>query len=202
MNTKIEENKKQFIGLLKSTEREGIEKLIDFLEESDFFVAPASAKYHNAFDGGLCDHSLKVYRLLSQKVKMFEINIPESSIIIIALLHDLCKRNFYEVKECWRKDKNNKWENYPGYGYKEDSIPLGHGSKSVIMLQTFIKLTKTEVLSIFWHMGLSTNDDKYGFSEAAKQHPLVLLTHTADFEASYILETQGVQEDSIALKKS
>ena len=198
----ILQNKNKFIGLLKETKREGIDKLIEFIEKRGFFLAPASAKYHNAFDGGLCDHSLKVFDLLLQKVELFKLQekYPLDTIIITSLLHDLCKIGLYENKEAWRKDAHNKWENYPGYGYLEQKMPVGHGSQSVIMAQNFIKLTQSEILGIYWHMGLTTNpNDVVGYSNAAKLHPIVTLIHTADIESTYILEPQGVQEHLVAL---
>jgi len=198
----ILQNKNQFIGLLKETKRENIEKLITFVEKRGFFVSPASAKYHNAFDGGLCDHSLKVYHLLLAKVEQHKLKekYPLETIIIAALCHDLCKLGLYENKVAWRKDSQDKWENYPGYGYLEQQMPTGHGSQSVIMLQNFIKLTQSEILAIYWHMGLTTNpNDMIGYSTAANKCELVTLLHTADLESSYILEPQGVQEQLIAL---
>ena len=58
-------NKERFIELLRSTKREGIEKLIDFLEKTDFFTAPASTRFHSSYEGGLLQHSLNVYDCLS-----------------------------------------------------------------------------------------------------------------------------------------
>lgn len=118
-------NKERFIELLRSTKREGIEKLIDFLEKTDFFTAPASTRFHSSYEGGLLQHSLNVYDCLTglgtttgdvqefQTAGMRLDSIPQESIIIVALLHDLCKVNFYATEMRWRKDANNKWEQYP-----------------------------------------------------------------------------------------
>ena len=91
--------KEEFLELLKEVKREGIEELIKFLETSDFFKAPASTRYHGNYEGGLVEHSLKVYEILKHKVQncIMPINISEESIKIIALLHDICKTNFYKV---------------------------------------------------------------------------------------------------------
>jgi len=159
-------NKERFIELLRSTKREGIEKLIDFLEKTDFFTAPASTRFHMSCDGGLLQHSLNVYDCLvnlgttTGDVQEFQAagmrldSIPQESIIIVALLHDLCKVNFYATEMRWRKDANNKWEQYPVYAVN-DRNPYGHGEKSVMMASEFIHLTMEERYAIRWHMGMS-----------------------------------------------
>ena len=113
--------KEEFIGLLKEIEREGMDKLIEFLEGSDFFVAPASTKYHGAFTGGLLAHSMKVYEILKTKTK------DSDSVKIIALLHDICKVDFYKT-EYRNVKKDGVWEQAPYYTV-EDSIPYGHRRK-------------------------------------------------------------------------
>ena len=181
--------KEQILSLLKVVNREGMDDLIQFLQESDYFTAPASAKYHSAHEGGLAEHSLHVFNLLE-----FNAEIPgapyicEQSRIITALLHDLCKVNFYKLEEAWRKDANNRWEKYTRYGYN-DQEPLGHGEKSVIIAQQFIPLTPQEVLMIRWHMGFSVNHSDYmTLNNAIKKEPGIILLHTADLEATYLLE--------------
>ena len=152
-------NKERFIELLRSTKREGIEKLIDFLEKTDFFTAPASTRFHMSCEGGLLQHSLNVYDCLAglgtttgdvqefQAAGMRLDSIPQESIIIVALLHDLCKVNFYATEMRWRKDANNKWEQYPVYAVN-DRNPYGHGEKSVMMASEFIRLTMEERYAI------------------------------------------------------
>lgn len=159
-------NKERFIELLRSTKREGIEKLIDFLEKTDFFTAPASTRFHMSCEGGLLQHSLNVYDCLAglgtttgdvqefQAAGMRLDSIPQESIIIVALLHDLCKVNFYATEMRWRKDANQKWEQYPVYTVN-DRNPYGHGEKSVMMASEFIHLTMEERYAIRWHMGMS-----------------------------------------------
>ena len=178
--------KEEFIKLLKSTNREGMDKLIDFLEKSDFFTAPASTKFHGAYEGGLAEHSFKVYEILKYKVQncVTEIQVPEDTIIISALLHDICKANFYKTD--YRNVKNNGvWEQVPYYTI-EDTIPYGHGEKSVMMLTEYIKLTNDEKYSIRWHMGFSEPKENYApLGLAFKKYPLALLLHEADLEANY-----------------
>ena len=131
-------NKERFIELLRSTKREGIEKLIDFLEKTDFFTAPASTRFHSSYEGGLLQHSLNVYDCLAglgtttgdvqefQTAGMRLDSIPQESIIIVALLHDLCKVNFYATEMRWRKDANNKWEQYPVYAVIRPRRKISH----------------------------------------------------------------------------
>ena len=173
--------KEQFIELLKSTNREGIENLLAFLEKTDFYAAPASTKYHGAYKGGLLEHSMKVYEILKTKVE------DNDSVKIVALLHDICKTNFYKTD--FRNVKNNGiWEQVPYYTI-EDTIPYGHGEKSVMMISEFIKLTPEEKYAIRWHMGFTEPKELYGtIGQAYKKYPLALYTHEADLEATYIYD--------------
>lgn len=127
-------------------------KLIDFLCQSDFFTAPASTKYHLARPGGLAQHSWNVYRELSRLHMDYCPDIGEDSIIITALLHDICKANFYGTDTKNVKDEFGKWSKVP-YITVKDLEPLGHGEKSVIVIQRFIPLSIDEQLAIRWHMG-------------------------------------------------
>ena len=148
--------KQEFINLLKSTNREGMENLIAFLEKTDFFTAPASTKFHGAFEGGLLEHSMKVYEILKDKAENNVINakFADDTIKIVALLHDICKANFYKVDYRNAKNELGEWEKVPYYTI-DDTIPYGHGEKSVMMLTEYIKLTSEEKYSIRWHMGFS-----------------------------------------------
>ena len=105
--------KEQFIELLKSTNREGIENLLAFLEKTDFYAAPASTKYHGAYKGGLLEHSMKVYEILKEKIKNEKLDVKEDTIIISALLHDICKLNFYKVDYRNAKNEKGEWEKVP-----------------------------------------------------------------------------------------
>ena len=177
--------KDQIIELLKSTNREGMDNLIDFLEKSDFFKAPASTKFHGDHEGGLAEHSFKVYEILKEKVKIAGLDIPEESIIISALLHDICKTNFYKIDYRNAKNSLGVWEKVPYYTI-EDTIPYGHGEKSVMMLTEYIKLTNNEKYSIRWHMGFSEPKEVYGtLGQAFTKYPFALLLHEADLEATY-----------------
>lgn len=178
--------KEQIIELLKSTNREGMDNLIEFLEKSDFFKAPASTKFHGNHEGGLAEHSFKVYEILKQKVEFAKLDVPEDSVIISALLHDICKTNFYKIDYRNAKNSLGVWEKVPYYTI-DDTIPYGHGEKSVMMLTEYIKLTNNEKYSIRWHMGFSEPKELYGtLGQAFAKYPLALYLHEADLEATYL----------------
>lgn len=182
--------KEQFLELLKTVKREGIEELINFLEKSDFFNAPASTRFHGNFEGGLAEHSMKVYEILKEKIKTASITIetPSESIIIMALLHDICKANFYKVDYRNAKNALGEWEKVPYYTV-EDTIPYGHGEKSVMMLTEYVKLTNEEKYAIRWHMGFSEPKENYTtLGLAYKKYPIALLLNEADLEASYFFD--------------
>lgn len=181
------EMKEEFLSLLRSTNREGMDKLIEFLLKTDFFKAPASTRFHGDYEGGLLEHSMKVYEILKEKVEKssFPIEVAPESIIIIALLHDICKVNFYKVDYRNAKNEFGEWEKVPYYTV-EDTIPYGHGEKSVMMLTEYIKLTSEEKYCIRWHMGFSEPKELYTtLGQAYKKYPLGLLVFEADLEATY-----------------
>ncbi len=183
--------KDKFIELLKSTNREGMEELIKFIEEkTDFFIAPASTRFHGSHEGGLLEHSMKVYEILDYKIKnnVIDLYAPEDTIIIVSLLHDVCKANFYKVDYRNAKNARGEWEKVPYYTV-EDTIPYGHGEKSVMMLTEYIKLTPEEKYCIRWHMGFSEPKESYTtLGLAYKKYPLALLVNEADLEASYFYD--------------
>ena len=180
----------KYIELLKSTKREGIDELIDFMKKTDFFTAPASTRFHGSFEKGLLEHSMKVYEILKEKVKtaIIPINTPEESIILIALLHDICKANYYKVDYRNAKNALGVWEKVPYYTI-DDTIPYGHGEKSVMMITEYIKLTSEEKYAIRWHMGYTEPKELYNtIGVAYKKYPVALLIHEADLEATYFFD--------------
>lgn len=179
--------KEEFISLLRSTNREGIEEVIQFLEKSDFYKAPASTRFHGSFEGGLLEHSMKVYEILKHKVKnsLLDLNVSDDTLIIIALLHDICKVNFYKVDYRNAKNERGEWEKVPYYTV-DDTIPYGHGEKSVMMITEYMKLTVEEKYCIRWHMGFTEPKEAYNtLGQAFKKFPLALILHEADLEATY-----------------
>ena len=177
-------NKEKYISLLTSIPN--TDGLVEWLCKTDFFTAPASTKYHNSFEGGLVAHSLAVLSELraSKNAKLF----TDESIIKVALLHDICKANFYAVD--YRNAKiDGKWEQVPYYTVKDD-FPYGHGEKSVLLASRFIDLTEEESVAIRWHMGAFDVAVKGGFnlSQVFERYPLALELHIADLRASYLVE--------------
>lgn len=182
--------KEEFINLLRSTKREGIEDVIQFLEKSDFYKAPASTRFHGSFEGGLLAHSMKVYEILKNNVKnaVVDLNVSDDTLIIIALLHDICKVNFYKTDYRNAKNERGEWEKVPYYTV-DDTIPYGHGEKSVMMLTEYMKLTVEEKYCIRWHMGFTEPKEVYNtLGQALKKYPLALFLHEADLEATYLFD--------------
>ena len=178
----------QFVDLLRSTGRSGIEELIRYLqEETDFFTAPASTKYHGAFWGGLLQHSINVYEALCCDPDR-SISFSDS-IIIVALLHDICKANCYRTEK--RNVKGNgAWVEKQVYVF-EDELPLGHGEKSLYLASKFIELSDEEAAAIRWHMGAFDNAFRggdRGLNAAYEKYPLAVLLHMADMKATYLIE--------------
>lgn len=186
-----------YIQLLKSVDRPGIDALIDYLQNSDFFEAPASTIYHGSYEGGLLEHSLNVYNMLQWYVANlqdsdFELpKISEESIIIVALLHDLCKVNCYhESTRNVKNEQTGKWEKVPCYK-RDPLLPMGHGGKSVFIIQQFIKLTPEEAQAIYWHMGAYDTSPYNTLNELGKSYEMNLLAfllNQADMMATYIAE--------------
>ena len=185
--------KKEILDLWTSVKRQNIELFIKWLEGTDFFAAPSSIAQHGAHKGGLAIHTITVYKVLQDKIKMYpDLKIDQESVIICALGHDLCKVNFYGTGTRNVKDKETgKWSEKTVY-VNDDKFPYGHGEKSVSILQTFIPVKPIERLAIRWHMGaFEPNTMFFGYSQPFNQaldEPLVCLLHTADLEASRILE--------------
>lgn len=211
--SKIQENIKRFEELMNSVTREGKDKLMDYIKnKTDFYKAPASTQFHLSCEGGLLQHSLNVYDCLIAKKdspiwkKTFE-KISDESLIIMALLHDLCKVNFYvkgtknqktydadkvAAAEKWQVKHDDMgafiWETVLKYEVK-DSMPLGHGEKSVMLINCFMHLINFEIFAIRWHMGFSEEKSQYkALGEAIEKYPIILALYEADLEASKILE--------------
>lgn len=187
--------KKEFLQVYKENiKREGSDKLLEWLQSSDFFTAPASTRFHSAYEGGLCEHSLKSYYRFIQNLDMefdgdWEDKISAESVAIIALLHDVCKADYYKV-EYRNVKKDGAWESVPYYSI-EDKLPYGHGEKSVYIISSFIRLTREEAMAINWHMGgfdLRVIGGSYSLSDAFYRHPLSLIFHISDVQATYLDE--------------
>ena len=191
------DHKQKFIDLYKEhIQRAGADELLAWMETTDFFTAPASARFHGAYAGGLCEHSVNVYHCLSaylerERVReLYGLEYSQESAAVAALLHDLCKIGCY--RSGTRNVKNEAtgaWEKVPTFFY-EDKLPYGHGEKSVYIISGFLKLTREEAMAIRWHMGFSGDEDKRLVGQALQQYPLAFALSVADMEATYFLENE------------
>lgn len=210
-----EENIKRFEELFSGIKRSGAERVLNYIRQSDFYTAPASTKYHLSVKGGLLQHSLDVYDALQAEKKnpiwgkALE-KVSEESLLIVSLLHDLCKTYYYaegtknqktydpEVvaaadRKLVKKDSMGEfvWETVPCYTV-ENKYPLGHGSRSVIFIMKMMPLTMEETTAIYWHMGAYCDQGQWNeLREAYKKYPLALALHHADMVATYIMEKEG-----------
>lgn len=196
----------KFEQLLTSVNRDGIDKLLAYIRKSDFYRAPASTRFHSCHDGGLLEHSLNLYEcILSKKQNPIwaEVlrEVDDESLILVALLHDLCKSYLYvpefKNKKVYsdtgtKKDEGGRfdWQAVKGYS-TDDKIPYGHGEKSVMMIEEFIKLKPIERYAIRWHMGFTEPKEYWNtLTTAIKKYPVILAVHQADMEATYLLEEE------------
>lgn len=177
--------------------RPGADKLLAWIESSDFFAAPASTRFHLSSPGGLLEHSLHVFERMkaicaNEATITPGFNVPSmETIAVCGLLHDICKANFYAVEMRNRKNDQGRWEQYPFY-VVDDKLPYGHGEKSVYIISGFMRLSREEAMAIRWHMGFSDNDFQgggYSVGNAFDKFPLAVLLHIADLQATYLDET-------------
>lgn len=196
-----QELKDRFLDIFQSKiTREGADKLLEYLERSDFFTAPASTRYHGAFEGGLLAHSLNVYDCLvdilnrPRMKEVYGVEYSDESIALVALLHDVCKVNFYKTSFRNAKDETGKWVSVPYYTI-EDSLPYGHGEKSVYIVSGFVKLTRDEAFAIRYHMGFSGTEDTANVGKALEMFPLAYALCCADMEAAFLMEGKLYQNN-------
>lgn len=170
--------------------REGADKLLEWLLKTDFFTAPASTKFHCACEGGLVQHSINVYEVMMEK-HFTEGEDNAESFAICALLHDLCKAQFYKVStRNVKNEKTGQWEKQPYYSV-EDIFPYGHGEKSVFLIERFLRLNTGEAMAIRWHMGGFDDTARSGgfaISQAYDKYPIAVKLHLSDLEATYLRE--------------
>lgn len=186
------DTKEEFKRIAKENiKRDGISELLDWLEATDFFTAPASTKYHGATEGGLVLHSLNVYTQLKSLCGWYGCEASPESIAIVSLFHDLCKVGCYKIEMRWRKNDRNQWEQYPTYTFDEDFAYGGHGSKSVFLVQSFMKLSSEEASAINCHMGQWDATIYSNPTPVFERNMLAWLLHVADEAASYVIEKEG-----------
>ena len=188
--------REEFIAVYQENiQRRGADRLLEWLDSdaSDFFTAPSSTRFHGAYEGGLVEHSLNVYECLKDYLnrprtkELYGMDYTPETIAVTALLHDICKVGFYAVDYRNAKNEQGVWEKVPYYTVR-DTLPYGHGEKSVYMIQSFMRLTRDEDFAIRYHMGFSGNEDKNSVGRALEMFPLALAVNVADMEATYYLE--------------
>ena len=193
----MEDLKQKFIELAYTNiKREGIDKLIAYLEKTDFFTAPASTKFHSVYEGGLCEHSLNVYNRFIKNLQQeygekWQDVLSLEGATIIALFHDVCKVDYY-TQEMRNVKEDGVWVQKPFYKV-EDSLPYGHGEKSVYIINGFLRLTREEAMAINWHMGGFDNRVRggfYGLDQVFYKYPTALIFHISDVEATYLDEKE------------
>ena len=179
---------------MNNIHRNGLTDLMAWLEKTDFYTAPASTRYHGAFECGLVMHSLNVYTQLNSLAELYGLGEedglkdPNESIALVALFHDLCKVGTYKTCMKWRKDANDKWEQYATWVHDEDFAYGGHGSKSVFLIQNFMKLTPEEASAINCHMGAWDAGTYSNPSAVFERNKLAWLLHVADEAATYTMD--------------
>ena len=181
--------KQEFLKIVdRDIKREGIWELTEWLVNTDFFLAPASTRYHGCYEGGLVVHSLNVFAQLKKLCKWYDCDATDESIAIVALFHDVCKVGCYKTEMRWRKDANNQWEQYPTWKFEEDFAYGGHGSKSVYLVQSFMRLTPEEASAINCHMGQWDATTYSNPTAVYERNKLAWLLHVADEAADFLME--------------
>lgn len=188
--------KDEFVRIYQENiSRPGADRLLNYLlsDQSDFFTAPSSTRYHGSYPGGLCEHSINVYNCLKDYLErprtkeLYKMDYSSETIALVSLLHDVCKMNFYAVDYRNAKNDQGVWEKVPYYTIN-DQLPYGHGEKSVYIVSGFMRLTREEAFAIRYHMGFSGIEDKNCIGRAFEMFPLAFALSVADMEATYYLE--------------
>lgn len=185
--------KQKFIEYYQANiHREGADRLLEWLQTTDFFTAPASTRYHCACPAGLVMHSINVYEVMMEKHFDPETDSAES-FALCALLHDVCKAQFYKVSSRnVKNERTGQWEKVPDYVI-EDAFPYGHGEKSVFLIERFVRLKPAEATAIRWHMGGfddAARGGNFSISVAYDKYPIAVKLHLADLEATYLREKE------------
>ena len=168
--------------LLKETKRDGIDDLLEYMEQNGFYEAPASTRYHGSEKGALAIHSYNVFSLAIDLAQSWldtdEYDLLKDSIIICSLLHDLGKIG--QFNKPYYVDnilKSGQSKTQP-YKVNPELITLPHEVVSVIEASRFIKLTEQEQFAIAYHNGLYTDIGRYALQ--GKETPLQMIIHFAD----------------------
>lgn len=163
------------------------EEFKTYLLANGFFSAPASTKYHGAYEGGLFDHSFAVMNILvglsaKNNLKWKRAESP----FIIGLFHDLCKIDQYRHPVCAETLDGRKVYDEEKWEYNPDTQFKGHGDKSILILSQHLQLTEEEVMCIRYHMGAFVEKDEWrDYTNAIHRYENVLWTHHADMIAAH-----------------
>lgn len=195
MDINIQKNKKKFEKWCKSyivseENTKNLDKFLKFLDESDFYTAPASSKFHLNCKGGLCQHTINVIKRMFEEGNSYyeenetkKLDVKEK-MFLVAALHDLCKVNYYREITT----ENNETKKY----VVDSKLPLGHGEKSLYIAQHYFSLSDEQAIAIRWHMGFSDQSVKGGSFEigtAYSMYPLAVLLNIADIKATFFDES-------------
>ena len=178
--------------------RRGADQLLAWLQSdaSDFFTAPSSTRYHGSYEGGLVEHSLNVYHCLVDYLarprtkELYGMDYSDETVALVALMHDICKVNFYVVDYRNAKNEQGVWEKVSYYTIR-DEMPYGHGEKSVFLIERFLRLKPSEAVAIRWHMGgfdEAARGGSFAISQAYERYPLAVKLHLADVYSTYLKE--------------
>lgn len=199
-NIDVEGNKEKFQKLCHMwIKRDGIDELLQWLETTDFYTAPASTRFHLMCEGGLCQHSINVFEQLCDEYKnegMFDFKTQEDtqnlmeSLAIVGLFHDVCKVDFYKLTTRNVKDDYGNWTKVPYYSIENQGILVGHGYKSARIVNKYMNITDEEYMAIVHHMGVESDWNIAEVSECFNKNVLALLLHIADTKAAYIIEKE------------
>lgn len=205
-------NKARFEELVKKyVKREGVESLLKWLESTDFYTAPASTQYHLSVEGGLCQHSLNVFdNLVMLSRSYYKVSEDEENpifngatiedegaysmenIVVTALFHDICKANCY-VRDFRNVKIDGKWNQVEYWRWDEQFI-YGHGTKSVYIIQQFMRLYIAEAHAIRYHMAgkedTLSNTLERGSAQVYEKTPIAVMLHLADMMSAYLTEAR------------
>lgn len=168
-------------------ERTGADRLLRWLDdETDFFKAPASTRFHGAFEGGLCNHSLAVYEHLKFLNQAYGFGFAEDTMALCALCHDLVKCNTYKAStRNVKNERTGQWEKVPYYVFEEQESYGFHGPKSVFLVQRFVPLDFNEAAAIACHMGFSDQTNMNSVAAVFEKNELAWALHIADEAATW-----------------
>ena len=166
-----------------------IDHIYKWLDSTDFFMCPASTRYHDSHPSGLLHHSLNVYNQVTDLIKLpqFKGKVGIASATLVTLTHDWCKIGRYETY--YRNVKNpdtGAWESVPGYKTAQSNLGrLGHGVQSLTMVMQvcthpWMSLTFEEMAAIRWHMGVyqvtdTERDDLFRCNDMVPLVSLILI---------------------------